>query len=493
MWTKLRALEHRHLIVAAMVLSVSASGAPAREQRAAFAPTPNGPVYAGIPGALPPQFHYVYGDTYRGWPINPTHSAASGAGLVPRPPRQGRHGSLGISLRHRHQRRRRPSGTGRTAASLPPRLRGRVGHGRRLREQRCSSMSRPPRRDRTLRLLARLANRPRRTTCACRTADRLVMPRRLARAPLRVAALPRPPVWVNPLHRGSPLSPYTDTAPPTVNALTLQHAPAHPLAPDEFARPGGHLQPTGAEQPARTRRVAREHRRPTVVPRFPQPQPSLADGLHALPGLGADPRRSNRTRGAEPGQLPRRPDAADRLHRPLRTRNRRRRQHAGMRRPTPEAPTAQAPTGSDRSHDSARNTGTPTRRETAPTRSPSPPKISRATEQSRASSSSSRTRGERHETLAPARLNAKERPSRQVRFEERSRQCSDGKNGGGRSVSMHSDHCQAGHDRQSQPEGAATACKHDDGGCCDDRELLRGRSGRDGGTPRAQPANRSRR
>ena len=40
----------------------------------AFAPTPNSPVYHGIPGALPAGFHYVYADTYAGWPVAPVHA-----------------------------------------------------------------------------------------------------------------------------------------------------------------------------------------------------------------------------------------------------------------------------------------------------------------------------------------------------------------------------------------------------------------------------------
>jgi hypothetical protein len=38
-------------------------------------------------------------------------------------------------------------------------------------------------------------------------------------------------VWVNPLHRGSPLSPYVDTARPSVNAFTFNTPPARPWLP----------------------------------------------------------------------------------------------------------------------------------------------------------------------------------------------------------------------------------------------------------------------
>src|SRR5579864_4618778 len=41
---------------------------------AAFAPTPASPIYGGIPGALPPGFHYFYNDNYQGWPVNPQHA-----------------------------------------------------------------------------------------------------------------------------------------------------------------------------------------------------------------------------------------------------------------------------------------------------------------------------------------------------------------------------------------------------------------------------------
>lgn len=35
--------------------------------------TPNGPVFADVPGALPPHFHYRYNDLSIGWPVAPRH------------------------------------------------------------------------------------------------------------------------------------------------------------------------------------------------------------------------------------------------------------------------------------------------------------------------------------------------------------------------------------------------------------------------------------
>ena len=66
------------LVVAAVLASAAVSSAagtrPGANDSGKFAPTPNGPLYAGVPGALPANFHDAYNDTYHGWPIRPLHS-----------------------------------------------------------------------------------------------------------------------------------------------------------------------------------------------------------------------------------------------------------------------------------------------------------------------------------------------------------------------------------------------------------------------------------
>src|SRR5450756_1565518 len=97
-------------IGAALAASMLFFGAPSHTASAAvaFAPTPTSPVYGGIPGALPPNFHYVYKDSYHGWPINPKHSEhpVRGSFLDPRGTDDtglsGYHFGIDISIDDRH-------------------------------------------------------------------------------------------------------------------------------------------------------------------------------------------------------------------------------------------------------------------------------------------------------------------------------------------------------------------------------------------------------
>ncbi len=112
-------------LAAALLLAGSAMQTASGAAR--FAPTPTSPIYRGIPGALPPNFRYVYNDRYQGWPINPTKAEhpVRGSFLDPRGKDDtglsGYHFGIDVSIDDRHPEAGAPAGV------LPPCLRGRVG------------------------------------------------------------------------------------------------------------------------------------------------------------------------------------------------------------------------------------------------------------------------------------------------------------------------------------------------------------------------------
>jgi len=52
----LRPTRNAGIVIVLAMLALGTGGASAHDTAAAFAPTPSGPVYNGIPGALPPHF-----------------------------------------------------------------------------------------------------------------------------------------------------------------------------------------------------------------------------------------------------------------------------------------------------------------------------------------------------------------------------------------------------------------------------------------------------
>ena len=231
MWPKLGVWFLVTLVVAPMVLGVSAGGASAREQRAAFAPTPNGPIYAGIPGALPPQFHYVYSNAYLGWPISPKHSQhpVRGSFLDPRGKDDtglsGYHFGIDVSVDDAYPESGAPpllshrvyaveSGLVGTSANDVARpcldRRVEIGH---FAYWHVSPSVRGGQHVRAGQQIG----------WSCRGVWHVHLSEWQRYRGHRI--------WVNPLHRGSPLSPYTDTAPPTVNALSFNTPPRSPWLP----------------------------------------------------------------------------------------------------------------------------------------------------------------------------------------------------------------------------------------------------------------------
>ena len=222
----------RALLAACLLLVLPLGFAGAAASKSVFAPTPTGPVYGGVPGALPPHFAYAYDSSYRGWPVAPTHVQHPVRGAFLDPRGLDDTGSVRLPLRHRRERRRQPPGGRRAGRLLAPCVRGRVGTGQRcrLKDATRPCLTRrlqvghfaywhvsPDRRGTRLRQGGR--------------ADRLVVPRCVARARLGVAAFRGRQVWVNPLHRGGRIAPYVDTAAPVVNALVFVTPPARPWLP----------------------------------------------------------------------------------------------------------------------------------------------------------------------------------------------------------------------------------------------------------------------
>ena len=221
----------RALLAAWLLLVLSLVFAGAAVSKSAFAPTPTGPVYGGVPGALPQHFVYVYDSSYRGWPVRPTHvqHPVRGAFLDPRgvddTGLSGYHFGIDVSVDDRHREVGAPAGFSHRVYAVES---GRV--------------SEPPA-DRTRPCLARRLQ-------VGHFAYWHVSPVVAARAYVKageqigwsclgvwhvhVSEWQRfrgRQVWVNPLHRGGRIAPYLDTAAPVVNALVFVTPPARPWLP----------------------------------------------------------------------------------------------------------------------------------------------------------------------------------------------------------------------------------------------------------------------
>jgi hypothetical protein len=222
------------MLAAAVALADISSAAGvhhARSNAGSVAPTPNGPVYDGVPGALPGSFHAVYNDGYHGWPIRPLHSEhpVRGSFLDPRGKDDtglsGYHFGIDISVDERHPEAGAPGSFSQrvyavesgvasvrasTFASRCFNRRVEVGHfaywhvsptvtaGQRVK-----------------------AGQP--IGWSCRGAWHIHLSEWQRFRGRRV--------WVNPLRGGGPLSPYTDSARPRIGKLTFYTPPSRPWRP----------------------------------------------------------------------------------------------------------------------------------------------------------------------------------------------------------------------------------------------------------------------
>jgi hypothetical protein len=221
----------RALLAACVLLVLPLGFAGAAASKSVFAPTPTGPVYGGVPGALPPHFAYAYDSSFRGWPVAPTHvqHPVRGAFLDPRgiddTGLSGYHFGIDVSIDDRHPGAGAPAGfshrvyaveSGR--ASEPPREQTRPCLARRLQVGHFAYWHVSP-------------------VVAARAyvkAGQQIGWSCLGVWHVHVSEWQRfhgRQVWVNPLHRGGRIGPYADTAAPVVNALVFVTPPARPWLP----------------------------------------------------------------------------------------------------------------------------------------------------------------------------------------------------------------------------------------------------------------------
>jgi poly(3-hydroxybutyrate) depolymerase len=185
---------------------------------------------AGVPGALPSGFRYHYGDSYRGWPVAPVHvqHPIRGSFLDPRGPDNdglaGYHFGVDINVDDRHPERGAPPGMSHRVYALES---GRV-HLEHLPQTPCGSRrleighftywhtSPKVREGQSI-----AAGQPIGWTC-------------LGQWHVHVSEWQRiggQLVWLNPLHAGGKLSPYTDRLPPVVGTLKFVSRPSHSWLP----------------------------------------------------------------------------------------------------------------------------------------------------------------------------------------------------------------------------------------------------------------------
>jgi murein DD-endopeptidase MepM/ murein hydrolase activator NlpD len=196
-----------------------------------FAPTPNSPSFGGVPGALPAQFHYSYSGAYTGWPIAPTHREhpVRGSFLDPRglddTGLSGYHFGIDISV-----------DDGRPEAGAIKDFSHRVYAVESGVVDQPANNRTHPCLDRRLEIghfdywhVSPTVRQGQRITAgeqigwSCRGVWHVHLSEWQRYRGVRV--------WVNPLHRGGRLVPYTDTALPVVNTLLFVTPPVRPWSP----------------------------------------------------------------------------------------------------------------------------------------------------------------------------------------------------------------------------------------------------------------------
>ena len=217
------------LTLVALALGCAGYGA---NDAAAFAPTPTSPIYGGIPGALPPGFHYFYNDNYQGWPVNPQHAQhpIRGSFLDPRghddTGLSGYHFGIDINVDDQHPE-----------PGAPPLLSHRVYALESGRVSTPANGLARPCLDRRLEVghfaywhvspivsAGQFVHAGQQIGWTCLGVWHV----HLSEWQIYQGKL----VWVNPLHRGGHLGPYTDTAAPVVSTMRFVTPPARPWAPN---------------------------------------------------------------------------------------------------------------------------------------------------------------------------------------------------------------------------------------------------------------------
>jgi hypothetical protein len=209
----------------------SASGRGVAQRRLPTQPTPNGPRVDGIPGALPGRFRYVYNHLSVGWPVLPrrVQHPIRGSFIDPRGADDnglsGYHFGIDVNVDDAHPDPGAGPGLSHRVFALdsgvvstPPHVAQRRCVNRRLDVGHFSYWHVSP----LLRSGARVrAGQEIGWTCLG-VWHVHVSEWQLFRGTR---------VWVNPIHRGGPLVPYTDTLPPIVSGLRFVTPPAVPWRP----------------------------------------------------------------------------------------------------------------------------------------------------------------------------------------------------------------------------------------------------------------------
>jgi hypothetical protein len=217
----------RFFLAAALALVVAGGALSATR----FAPTPNGPVYNGVPGGLPTGFQYTYADAYKGWPIAPTHvqHPVRGSFLDPRgvddTGTSGYHFGIDVSIDDEHPE-----------PGVPPQFSHRVYAVESGRVDQPNGNLAHPCLDRRMEIghfdywhVSPIVTQGERVRAgqqigwSCRGVWHVHLSEWQVDRGVRV--------WVNPLHRGGKLVPYADTSPPVVNALEFRTLPAQAWLP----------------------------------------------------------------------------------------------------------------------------------------------------------------------------------------------------------------------------------------------------------------------
>ena len=213
------------------MLCGSSPGSRGSTEALTFAPTPRGPVYGGIPGALPPRFAYVYDSTHVGWPIAPVHAQhpVRGSFLDPRglddTGLSGYHFGIDISIDDQHPER-----------GAPPHLSHRVYAVESGVVDQPSHNAAHPCLDRRLEIghfdywhVSPIVRQGQKVAAgqqigwSCLGVWHVHLSEWQRYRHVRV--------WVNPLHRNGRLVPYADTARPVVNELSFHTPVARPWTP----------------------------------------------------------------------------------------------------------------------------------------------------------------------------------------------------------------------------------------------------------------------
>ncbi len=217
------------------------AAAGARPPRIPAQPMPNGPVYGGVPGALPAGFQYRYNRLSPGWPVRPrsVQHPVRGAFVDPRGADDnglsGYHFGIDINVDDAHPDAGAPAGLSHAVyaldagvAAAPANVGRRRCVNRRLDVGHFSYWHVSPivPAGHTVRAGEQIA-----WTCAGVWHVHL--------SEWQLAGGRR--VWVNPLHKRGPLVPYTDTASPVVSRFRFVSPPARPWQPVKSL-----VQPDGA-------------------------------------------------------------------------------------------------------------------------------------------------------------------------------------------------------------------------------------------------------